>query len=176
MPNTTGRPIVQLENYQADYHAALPVGETLDSNCISPTNFNTDLSNAGFKTLTVFSETVAATSMTDYGGASGAKTLAGTIPAGSFLVAYKVTTSTAFNGDTTAVMTCGTATGDVSWFGDTNIFAITATGHGAAMTTNMLYITAPTRPVVTVVAGSDFTTVKSASGVATVSIYYMPTM
>lgn len=125
--------------------------------------------------VAVLTETLLKSAFTDGGGTSGFKDFAGTIPLGSQILGWRGVTTTAWTGDTSAVLQLGVS-GDVDRFtADTtySVFATGVDGSTAIAADAGDGIAAAVTPRATVTSGADFTNV--ASGATTVvSMLYIP--
>lgn len=112
---------------------------------------------------------------TDGGGASGTYQLAGKIPKGALTYRAFVVESTAFSGDTSAVVVIGDGS-DVDRYntGTPSILAAQANGLDLGAPSGALFHTAEVRPTVTVTSAADFTAL-SALAVITVEIWFLRT-
>jgi hypothetical protein len=118
---------------------------------------------------------------TDGGGASGTKTLAKQIPAGSFVLGSKVKVTEGFSGDTTAVMDIGDGS-DADLFSLTTHNVLSAASNlveGAAAGTasdsysGIVPIASDTTITLTVTGASDFGLITA--GKMFVEVFYLST-
>jgi len=126
--------------------------------------------------LGVLSETVAVAQFTDGGGTSGTYQMVGSIPAGALVLASKIGPVVGFAGDTTATLKIGDgSTADRYMTGTPSVFTTQAVGVDCGVVSGLKLVTTENRPTLTITSSADFTSVvTNASGVVTVTIFYMP--
>ena len=141
----------------------------------SPTSSSTGTLQAR-PTITELTEVCLKSAFTDGGGTSGFKDFAGTIPAGSIILGWRVNTTVAWTGDTSAVMIVGVS-GDTDRFtADTAISSVFATGLDGSLALaadSLDGINAAVTPRVTVTSTADFTNTNAAAS-STVSVIFIP--
>jgi len=125
----------------------------------------------------VLTETVAIAAFTDGGAAVGTFQLLGSVPAGAILLTTRLGPVVGFAGDTSAAITIGDGSDpDRYHTGTPSVFATAAVGVECGIVSGTKLITTANRPTLTVTTNADFTAaVTNASGVVTVSIYYIQT-
>ncbi len=124
----------------------------------------------------VLSETVGVGQFTDGGATVGTYQMAGSLPAGAIVLLSKIGPVVGFAGDVSATATIGDGS-DVDRYntGTPSVFATAAVGVECGIASGTKLLTAANRPTITVTTSTDFTLAASnASGVMTVSIYFIP--
>jgi len=116
--------------------------------------------------------------LTDGGGTDGTLNLNKQIPAGSFVIGSKVTVKDGFTGDTTAVLSIGTAGDANEYSGNTthNILAAVRNSVKAAFITadaGLVAESADISVLLTIAGGSDFTDISA--GRMLVEVFYLST-
>lgn len=122
--------------------------------------------------MAVLQERVLYSQFTDGGSTSGTYTMAGTIPAGAYVLRTLITDVTGFTGDTSAVLIVGDGSDADRYVtaSTVDVFTTVAALDGGAPSGTNIHTTAKT-PVLTVTSGADFTSV--AAGAMTVKIFYL---
>jgi hypothetical protein len=130
-------------------------------------------------TTSELTEVVTKAAATDGGGTSGFKDFAGTIPAGALILGWRVVTTVAWSGDTTAVMIVGVS-GDTDRFtADTataSVFATGIDGSNALAADAADGIAAAVTPRVTITSSADFTNTNALASSLVSVLFVMPTL
>lgn len=124
------------------------------------------------------SQVVELADITDDGGADGTLNLGKQIPAGSFVVGSKVTVAEGFVGDTTAVLSVGTAGDANEYSGNTthNILEKVSNSVRSAFISADAGLVAESAAIdvlLTVTGGADFTSITA--GKLLVEVFYLST-
>jgi hypothetical protein len=144
---------------------------------IGNTNTQLEMSDVGLG-LRKVSQIVNFDDITDDGGADGTLNLDKQIPAGSFVIGSKVTVKTGFAGDTTAVLSIGTAGDANEYSGNTthNILAAVRNSVRSAFIGADAGAVAESAAIdvkITVTGGADFTAITA--GRMLVEVFYLST-
>jgi len=144
---------------------------------IGNTNAQLEMSDIGMGIRKV-SQIVNFGDITDDGGADGTLNLSKQIPAGSFVIGSKVTVKDGFTGDTTAVLSIGTAGDANEYSGNTthNILAAVRNSVRSAFITadsGLVAESADIDVLITVTGGADFTSITA--GKMLVEVFYLST-
>lgn len=128
--------------------------------------------STGVQTLT---ETVAKSAMTDV-TVTGTKAFAGSIPAGSYVLGWKATVTSAFSGDTSAVVMVGISTDTDRFSADTaqSVFTTGTVGSFSLAADALDTAGAAMTPFVTVTSAADFTNVSSSASMSVAVSYVTP--
>lgn len=140
--------------------------------------FATSMQNLVLPYVGALTETHAVAAFTDGGGASGTRTMTGSIPAGAVLLGTKVLVPGGFTGNTTAVLTIGDGS-DVDRYmtGTPSVFTTDTDGIETGVPSGNKLIQTANQPVLTVTGATDFTAILAdGTGIVTVSIYYIATV
>ncbi len=123
--------------------------------------------------LRVLTETHAAATFTDGGGAVGTKVMTGSIPVGAVLLGSKVLVPAGFAGDVSCVLTIGDGS-DVDRYntGTPSIFTTAANGIETGEPSGARLLTAANQPTLTITSAADITPVIAGGGSVTVSLLY----
>ena len=122
--------------------------------------------------LVKVSETIAYSSFTDGGAASGTKNLATQIPVGARVLGCHLTALTGFTGDTSAVVIIGDGTDtDRYMTGTPSVFTTAANGITLGIPSGIQYHDTAKTVTVTVTSAADFTSVSAGS--MTVEYFYL---
>ena len=144
---------------------------------IGNTNAQLEMSDTGMGIRKV-SQIVNFGDLTDGAGTDGTLNLNKKIPAGSFVIGSKVTVKTGFAGDTTAVLSVGTAGDANEYSGNTthNILAAVRNSVKSAFITadaGLVAESADISVLLTVTGGSDFGLITA--GKMLVEVFYLST-
>jgi hypothetical protein len=135
------------------------------------------LNGSAVAVTSVLTETHAASTFTDGGGAVGTKTMTGSIPAGAILLGSKVIVAAGFAGDVSCALTIGDGS-DVDRYmtGTPSVFATASTGIQTGAPSGDKLVTTANQPVLTITSDADITPVIADAGSLTVSLFYIATV
>ena len=129
------------------------------------------LNAAGANTVKQISQVITRAGMTDGTSTSGYIDLTDIVPAGSIVLGWKAVTTTAFTGDTTAVMTVGISGGTSNFSALTTASVFGAGTVASAAVAATAHCAADTTVRVTVTGTADFTSITQ--GAARVTVFYI---
>jgi len=116
-----------------------------------------------------------ASDFTDGGGTTGTLTMTEQLPAGSFYIGCKATVKSAFDDDTTCVLTVGKTSGEDEFSDGTSISLAAVADVGQEGEAPLEFLASDTSVYLVATSASDFTDVAEGDGKMLLELFYLST-